>query len=92
MRTPDCLGCEFFNGGSREKRRRRKNEYRGVSLRPSGKWVAGIMVPGKERKWLGTFKTVEEAVRAYDIANLRCRGKSTKTNFPVEEYLEIQPV
>ncbi|KAF5791753.1 putative transcription factor AP2-EREBP family [Helianthus annuus] len=92
MRTPDCLGCEFFHyGGSGEERRRRKNEYRGVSLRPSGKWAAEIMVPGKERKWLGTFATVEEAARAYDIANLRYRGKSAKTNFPVEEYPEIQP-
>ncbi|KAI3785065.1 hypothetical protein L1987_44177 [Smallanthus sonchifolius] len=87
MRTPDCLGCDFFP----EERRKRRKEYRGVSLRPSGKWAAEIMVPGKERKWLGTFETVEEAAKAYDIVNLRYRGKSAKTNFPVEEYPEIQP-
>ncbi|KAI3726282.1 hypothetical protein L1987_66079 [Smallanthus sonchifolius] len=83
MPTPDCLGCDFFP----EERRKR----RGVSLRPSGKWAAEIMVPGKERKWLGTFETEEEAARAYDIANIRYRGRSAKTNFPVEEYPESQP-
>ncbi|KAK1433057.1 hypothetical protein QVD17_09963 [Tagetes erecta] len=88
MTTPDCLGCEFFPA---EERRKRKKEFRGVSLRPSGKWASEIMVPGKERKWLGTFETVEEAARAYDIANIRYRGKSAKTNFPVEEYPEIVP-
>ncbi|KAL9998797.1 putative transcription factor AP2-EREBP family [Helianthus debilis subsp. tardiflorus] len=88
MRTPDCLGCEFFNAGSGEESRRRKKEYRGVSLRPSGNWAAEIMVPGKERKWLGTFGTAEEAARVYDRASIRYRGKSAKTNFPVEEYPE----
>ncbi|KAF5791748.1 putative transcription factor AP2-EREBP family [Helianthus annuus] len=88
MRTPDCLGCEFFNAGSREESRRRKKEYRGISLRPSGNWAAEIMVPGKERKWLGTFGTAEEAAKAYDRASIRYRGKSAKTNFPVEEYPE----
>ncbi|KAI3726285.1 hypothetical protein L1987_66082 [Smallanthus sonchifolius] len=91
MRTPDCLGCEFFPEVGGGERRKRKKEYRGVSLRPSGKWAAEIMVPGKERKWLGTFETVEEAARAYDTTNIRYRGKSAKTNFPVEEYPEVQP-
>ncbi|KAI3519238.1 hypothetical protein L1887_08265 [Cichorium endivia] len=85
-----CLGCQMFTAGSGEETRRRtKKVYRGVRLRPSGKWAAEIMVPGtRERKWLGTFETAEEAARAYDVANIRYRGKTAKTNFPMKEYPE----
>ncbi|PWA70781.1 DNA-binding domain-containing protein [Artemisia annua] len=90
--SPGCLGCQYFEEGGGEvmrRPRRKKNKYKGVSLKPSGKWAAEIMVQ-KKRKWLGTYGTEEEAARAYDMASIRHRGKNAKTNFPVHEYPEIQ--
>nr|XP_043616208.1 ethylene-responsive transcription factor ERF109-like [Erigeron canadensis] len=71
--APDCLGCQMFTDEPKKK-------YKGVSLRPSGKWAAEIMVQGKQRKWLGTFETMEEAARAYDIASIRYRGQKKVPN------------
>ncbi|KAL8251067.1 hypothetical protein R6Q59_034760 [Mikania micrantha] len=91
MKVPDeCLGCDLYTSGGGEDRKEKK--YRGVSQRASGNWAAEIKVPGKERKWLGTYNTAEEAARVYDRANIQYRGKNAKTNFPMDEYgPEIQP-
>ncbi|KAJ0754144.1 putative transcription factor AP2-EREBP family [Helianthus annuus] len=89
MTADGCNGCHLFPAGSGEERK--KKRYIGVSLRSSGNWAAEIMVPGKVRKWLGIFGTVEEAARAYDRASIRYREKTGKTNFPVEEYPELEP-
>ncbi|KAL5850774.1 hypothetical protein ACOSQ4_008787 [Xanthoceras sorbifolium] len=57
--------------------------YKGVRMRKWGKWVAEVRQPhSRVRIWLGSYKTAEEAARAYDAAVFCLRGASATFNFP----------
>ncbi|XP_065860146.1 ethylene-responsive transcription factor ERF086 [Euphorbia lathyris] len=69
-----------------EKRGRRKQpepgRFLGVRRRPWGRYAAEIRdSTTKERRWLGTFDTAQEAAFAYDRAALTMKGNQARTNF-----------
>ncbi|AAF26022.1 Ethylene-responsive transcription factor ERF070 [Arabidopsis thaliana] len=75
------IPAEFLKTAKTEKK------YRGVRQRPWGKWVAeircgrGACKGRRDRLWLGTFNTAEEAALAYDNASIKLIGPHAPTNF-----------
>ncbi|KAK2080712.1 hypothetical protein QBZ16_000566 [Prototheca wickerhamii] len=65
---------------------RGKSKYRGVSGH-NGRWEARIgSFGGRKNVSFGIFETEDEAARQYDRALILEKGRSAKTNFPLQEY------
>jgi hypothetical protein len=62
---------------------------KGVGVRKSG-FTAKIKVE-KKNIWLGTYRSLDEAARAYDIAALAYFGAFACLNFPNENGAGLQP-
>lgn len=39
--------------------------------------------------YLGGYEREEHAAEAYDVAALKCKGRSIKTNFPISTYTDL---
>jgi AP2 domain len=64
------------------------SRYTGVCWNKKNKrWQASINSGGKYL-YLGSFTNESDAARMYDQAALKLRGLKTRTNFPVQNYLD----
>lgn len=67
---------------------RGSSKYRGVTKNGlSGSWEARLgHFTRAGCRYLGVFKTEEDAARAYDIESIKCKGSNAITNFPISDY------
>ena len=71
----------------RASRNHKHGQYKGVTCRKSGRWLARIG-NGYKSIYLGDFPDAESAARAYDAAALTHFGEFARLNFPLESLHE----
>ncbi|KAL3626123.1 hypothetical protein CASFOL_029672 [Castilleja foliolosa] len=77
--------------GRKSKSTAEPGRFLGVRRRPWGRYAAEIRDPNtKERHWLGTFDTAQEAALAYDRAALSIKGTQARTNFIYSDQTNFQ--
>lgn len=67
----------------------RGSKFRGVS-KNGNQWQVLIMI-NKKKRYIGNYKSENDAARAYDIVAIQNHGKKAKTNFFYTLY-EIEKI
>jgi hypothetical protein len=68
------------NARNRARKKPTKSGFKGVSIRPNGKFQAEITTDGR-KLYLGVFDTAIEAARVYDAAAKSVHGAYSLGNF-----------
>eukprot|EP00775_Hariotina_reticulata_P007148 gene7148-7363_t len=65
------------------------SRFKGVCFNKKCKrWQASTNAYGKYL-YLGLYSTETAAAQVYDLASLKIRGRNSQTNFPAEQYLDV---
>eukprot|EP00963_Diacronema_lutheri_P005679 scaffold436_cov336-Pavlova_lutheri.AAC.18 len=92
---PPCPSTQRNTSSGEDSReaasKKRTSRYRGVTKhRRSGRWEAHIWVKETGKQvYLGGYEHEEHAAEAYDVAAIKCKGSTVKTNFPMSKYTEL---
>jgi hypothetical protein len=73
-----------------QRRRRGHVPYKGVSYRPRHRRYTASIREGDHHRFLGYFRTAEDAAHAYDTAAVAARGAYAALNFPEDRWTPDQ--